>query len=1021
MAMFPQPVSLDTLIVATGTRAVELLNVLGELAKRDIICKEASRGEGYYAISGLMDTNMASEGVSEPEFTAISKTMITKIKNRMENGREKSLILAHLYREASIESQGLNWIMSAAQYLLEENKKGEAAQLFQLVLDGLADPQQARENPHLYMDTVKGILLAEGHRIPLPRQKSYLQPAWNLAKGLKDEERFCSLGLLYGRVSEQVGNYRTASQIFGEIWRVAEQSGNEDLSKNTALMTCDFLFRRGRVGEAIERYEKVLGNLEKFPSDEATLRACSLLGWCYGISGQTARGLSLIEAVRKKTEVLGLPELVVFSDVMSVLTLLEARLIAEVGDLVDQILALPESYLGYFVLWAIYHAKAYILYRQGNLAECFSSLKKAHNCSVKYGWPHHRGPWILECLYDLEKEDYFYPKMNFDSEMERIRQWPDIFMQGVAYRMLAQKELENPKISCDAMKLINKGLGLLKKAGARLELARAQVIKARLLIHLNKPKGASTLLQKAWEVMSPINVDMFPADLKPFINDVDTKELVINTFLEVSRVLGTVRQQESLLKRVIDLSMMLTTAQRGAVFLRGDEGQLRLVASRNLDNEMVGSQSFRTHMALIKRSAETNRDVFEEHQGQQHDGDNYSGARNGWIICVPIALGDKLLGVLYHNGYLRPKEPVARDFHLLRAIGNQVAVVLDDLEAHRSIASLKDRLREETRYYRSNHVTSPLLAHIVGRSDAILKVQKDMEKVANTNSSVLITGETGVGKELVAQGIHRLSDRSDGPFIPTNLASFSEGVVTSELFGHERGAFTGAVGSRIGRFELAHGGTLFLDDIQNLPLEIQAKLLRVLQEKEFSRVGSSKSIKTEFRLVAATNVPLLEMVEQGTFRSDLYYRLNVFPIHIPALRERVEDIPILAVWFMDAYAKKFGKNVKTISNHNMNKLRYYHWPGNIRELKHVIERGVIVSEGESLTIPEISPCEVKSGDFNSLKTLEDVEKSYLKEVLAKCGWKVSGPGGAAELINMKPSTLYSKLKKLGIHRRKPNS
>ena len=280
----------------------------------------------------------------------------------------------------------------------------------------------------------------------------------------------------------------------------------------------------------------------------------------------------------------------------------------------------------------------------------------------------------------------------------------------------------------------------------------------------------------------------------------------------------------------------------------------------------------------------------------------------------------------------------------------------------------------------------------------------------------MIIGETGVGKELVANVIHRQSNRADGPFIAVNIASLPTGVITSELFGHEKGAFTGAHRPRIGRFELAHGGSLFLDDIQNMSMEIQAQLLRVIQEKSFERVGGTKPIKSDFRLIAATNIPLGQLVNQGQFRSDLYYRMNTFPIEVPPLREIKTDIPLLAMHFLDKYNRQFGKNIKGISNRNIKRLTDYSWPGNIRELQHIIERAVILSNDDSLLLPNLDVGQVSHEKKGDILSLEKVQRRHIVSVLEKCGWKVSGDDGAARLLEMKPSTLYSKIKRLGIER-----
>ena len=278
---------------------------------------------------------------------------------------------------------------------------------------------------------------------------------------------------------------------------------------------------------------------------------------------------------------------------------------------------------------------------------------------------------------------------------------------------------------------------------------------------------------------------------------------------------------------------------------------------------------------------------------------------------------------------------------------------LSNIRIYEEMRERKDRFEEEAIFYKQEMGIASSPEMIIGKSAAIKTVIDQMRQVACTDSSVLIMGETGVGKELVAKAIHNLSERRDGPFIPVNLAAFPQELVASELFGHEKGAFTGAHEKNKGRFELADGGTIFLDEIGDLPFNVQVKLLRVLQDGAFERLGSAKPIQSDFRVIAATNKDLSLEVEKGTFRQDLYYRLNVFPVHVPSLRERKEDIPLIGHHFVDKFSKKMGKGIRRIPGEELKKLMEYHWPGNVRELKHLIERAVILSDGSRITFSSL--------------------------------------------------------------------
>jgi formate hydrogenlyase transcriptional activator len=309
-----------------------------------------------------------------------------------------------------------------------------------------------------------------------------------------------------------------------------------------------------------------------------------------------------------------------------------------------------------------------------------------------------------------------------------------------------------------------------------------------------------------------------------------------------------------------------------------------------------------------------------------------------------------------------------------------------------------------------------VLEGIIGHSPALAGTLKQAELVAVTDSTVLIHGETGTGKELIAEAIHRLSPRRHNNLIKINCAAIPSGLLESELFGHERGAFTGAVNQRIGRFQLAHKGSLFLDEIGDLPPELQPKLLRVLQEKEFERLGSSRTLKTDVRVIAATHRDLAQMVQDGKLRSDLYYRLNVFPITVPPLRERGDDLLLLARHFAERYARQMNKGLDAFTREATEALAAYHWPGNIRELQNVIERAVILSE-DGVLLPEMpESMRLTSAASSFPRTLEEVERQHIIEVLRETNWVIGGQAGAAAMLGLNRSTLNFRMRKLGIFR-----
>ena len=400
------------------------------------------------------------------------------------------------------------------------------------------------------------------------------------------------------------------------------------------------------------------------------------------------------------------------------------------------------------------------------------------------------------------------------------------------------------------------------------------------------------------------------------------------------------------------------------------------------------------------------------------DMDPIAKAEGVQSLChIPLMSRSRTLGVL-SLARLAPIAFSQRDLEFLRLVANQVAVAVENALAYDEIAELKDRLAQE-KVYLEDEIRSELnFEEIVGRSSSLRSVLQAIETVAPTDSTVLIYGETGTGKELIARAIHNLSTRGKNAFVKLNCAAIPTGLLESEMFGHEKGAFTGAVAQRIGRFELAHHGTVFLDEIGEIPLELQPKLLRVLQEREFERLGSSRTLTSDARLIAATNRDLTVMVEDRKFRADLFYRLNVFPVEVPPLRDRTDDIPLLVRHFVQQFSRRMGKVVDTIPIETMNVLVRYHWPGNIRELQNLVERAVILSTGPVLKVPieDLRLQAAPPASNHKAGTLEDAERRHILNALDAADWVISGPKGAAAALGLKRSTLQARMEKLGIRR-----
>jgi formate hydrogenlyase transcriptional activator len=510
------------------------------------------------------------------------------------------------------------------------------------------------------------------------------------------------------------------------------------------------------------------------------------------------------------------------------------------------------------------------------------------------------------------------------------------------------------------------------------------------------------------------------------------------TLLEINNAIITHLTQEGLLRSVFTTLRTVIPFDRAAFTLYNSATE----TFRYLAMDGTLPSAFFRQGVEFHRTASMSARVFDEQHPvlrrdleneQEYPNDRRLVAEGIKADClVPLIVTGRSLGTL--NVASQTKDQYSEDdMQLLQDIGNQVALAVANMQAYEEIAALKARLEKENVYLQEEIRTEHNFEEIVGNSPALLTVLRRLDRVAATGSTVLIRGETGTGKELVARAIHGRSPRKHRPLVKVNCSAISAGLVESELFGHVKGAFTGAIERRVGRFELADGGTIFLDEVGELPLETQVKLLRVLQEREFEPVGSNRSVRVDVRVIAATNRDLEEAVRSGAFRSDLFYRLNVFPLDMPSLRERRSDIPQLVAVFLAHYAMQLGKSMEGIATEAMERLASYPWPGNVRELQNVIERAVILARGPILElepdlISMLTPSVLSAGPGGAAEevtttaqsatfaTLAEVEREYILRTLGQTNGIVEGPKGAARLLNLHPNTLRHRMVKLGIRR-----
>jgi formate hydrogenlyase transcriptional activator len=493
------------------------------------------------------------------------------------------------------------------------------------------------------------------------------------------------------------------------------------------------------------------------------------------------------------------------------------------------------------------------------------------------------------------------------------------------------------------------------------------------------------------------------------------------TLLEINNAIISNLTRDALFRSIADALRRVVPFDRIAIFLHAAEKDvLRLFVLESalaVGRYFVGLEwaisdshagwVFKNRRPLLRHNLETNRHYPTE------DLLLADGVRS--LVVVPLIAAGRSIGTLNLNS-AKPDRYSEADADFLQEVANQVALAIDNMKSYEEIEALKARFEAEAVYLQEEIKTEHNFEEIIGQSAPVRQLLHKIEQVAPTEATVLIRGETGTGKELLARAVHDRSRRKDRPLVKVNCGSIPSGLMESELFGHEKGAFTGATQRRIGRFELANGGTIFLDEVTELPSDTQVKLLRVLQEGEFERVGSSQTMKVDVRVIAATNRDLHGAVRSGTFRSDLFYRLNVFPLEVPSLRERREDIPLLVNFFLSKFGKKLGKEIRGVAQRGMESLKQYSWPGNIRELQNVVERAVIVASGPVVQIDESILRSEAAAQEVSVDTLENVERSHIVRALNETNWVIHGKKGAAEILGINPSTLRSRMEKLGIKR-----
>ncbi|MBN1626451.1 MAG: sigma 54-interacting transcriptional regulator [Deltaproteobacteria bacterium] len=933
---------------------------------------------------------------------------------------KKIIALAERYFQTDMNGNGIATIKKAADIFSRSGRIVQAIQYYDFIINRLSTDSIAPNHTEDYLDSIfQRVSRSFFYPMNINMQLHLLKKAHEIARKYKNPVHLAKIKLLLG-FSFLHGQTREATRYVNEFWKLVENINDEGLYKQGLLLTGIHMTLMGRFSEAIAYYEKMIGNLEKFGEREEDLISGLLVALSYVLLGRASRGIGMINAIQLKAQRLSLDQTVSYADIIETIALIELRKIPEAERAFARVWGQTEDGWNNNMLGATQFCKAYILCSREDYKGAYENIKKGfmYRDSVNAPGLHPYCPWIFECLYVIRSKGFFDDVVNFDLELSKAINGNNLFLKGIGYRHRALQNMEARQSDSTVLPDLNLSERLIKESGSEIELARTRIAIRDYYLARGRQKPAISRMRKTWAFFSKINEDIFPNDLLQNMPRERKSDLIVVKITSINISLATIKNREALLETVMNAAMDYTNATQSAVYAL-EENNLRLIASRNISshNQALTGPARETIGNAIRKNREIILPGKDNIISEQF---NRLGIRS--FIGVPIRFDESSQGYFVIGNHFKAEPFPDETLSFMKMFASQIEVGISNISAYEEIRKLKERYEGEAILLRREMGIDLPIEQIIGQSEGIKKVVGQIRQVAPTDSMVMILGETGVGKELVAKAIHNLSGKKDGPFIPVNISSFPNELVAGELFGHERGAFTGAHEKKKGRFELADGGTIFLDEIGDLSQDMQVKLLRVLQERTFERLGSSSPVRSDFRVIAATNKNLRQEVERGSLRQDLYYRLNVFPICVPPLRERKQDIPLLAWEFFAMFNRKLDKKIKRVPAEEINKLMLYHWPGNVRELKHFIERAVILSNGYDISFSglEFETPAQSSGRADKIASLADIEKDHIEKALKSTFWKISGPFGASTLLGLPPSTLRHRMKMLGIHRKSSN-
>lgn len=850
--------------------------------------------------------------------------------------------------------------------------------------------------------------------------EKFLLKALELVELLGDQRTRVLLNLHLGRLYFPADRRDEALVALSVGFEELQELGDDDIREQSAEFLGLFYFIQGRWLEALDQLDKCEKILQSRPGDfPMHFLTPILLGYCAANAGLFHRAIGSLDFYWRLALERFNPALA--SSIRAVLgTVL--ILLGKGGDGMNHLRQAKKEAEKVHNSMGMYLAGGGIAlhhFLHGQVEHAYEVVKETFRQGLAAGLDRQfSSPMFLEMIYEFYRAGLEpIPGLDFSTLLERLLSGVNIDLKGVALRIQAKEFLSKGGDRSLAISNLLDSERLLEQAGDPVQLSKTILERAKLELGEGRRKPALELIRKARGVLGGYGEEFFPDEFRHLLekqeNIAESKrggEEILKPYLEMIESIYPAENESEIFGKMLTSTSRIFGAERSGLFWFPSGNYLAhpvLRAARNLTQREVQSESFKGSLGMIRKALRLRQPVIgrgfidEEAKVSQ-------SVRSS--MCIPIEVEGKIHGVLYYdNSYLDDafdfSDPailkqmirhtnlfIEQHFHYL-----QVKQERNLLVSEKSL--LLERGRED----------------IIHRSKEMAALLKQADHIAGTESTVLILGETGTGKELLAKRIHERSLRAEKALIVVDAATIPENLLESELFGHERGAFTGADSRKLGRIELAHGGTLYMDEVGELPSMAQTKLLRVLQEKTFTRLGGTRSITSNFRLVAATNRNLEEEVAAGKFRQDLFYRLNVIPLYLPPLRERPEDITLLADYYIRHYAAKYKRSNLKLTGEQENMLAAYSWPGNIRELKNIIERAVLLSTENRLELNLSADIQVSQSNlFSDSPSLDEIQRRYIQYVIQARGGRISGPGGAAELLGMKRTSLYSRMRALGM-------